>query len=69
MYNTIQDFLQEEDITKIFSQSLSDITFNYLGFFSTLKIESKIEASRYFYSITFEKKTHIANFDKNKTLI
>ena len=28
MYTTIQDFLQEEDITKIFSQTLSDITFN-----------------------------------------
>lgn len=46
MYSTIQDLIQEEEIIKVFSGVINDITVNYLGFFNTLKIESKIEALR-----------------------
>jgi len=48
MYSTIQDYLQTEDIIKIFNVVLNDITLNFLGFFLNMKIESKIEATRYF---------------------
>lgn len=46
MYSTIQEFLQDEDINRIFSIVLNDITMNFLGFFLNLKIEGKTEALR-----------------------
>ena len=49
MYSTIQEYLQSEDIIKIFSVAINDITLSFLGFFHNLKIESKIEALRYNY--------------------
>lgn len=46
MYSTIQDYVQDEEIIKIFSAVLNDISINYLGFFNNLKIESKVDAIR-----------------------
>lgn len=47
MYSTIMEYLQDEDLIRIFSVAINDITNNYLGFFMKLKIESKTDALRF----------------------
>lgn len=48
MYNTIQDYFLMEDLVTIFSAIVNDIMNNYLVFFYNLKIETKIDAMRFF---------------------